>query len=44
MNSQNNFKQIEHEDSQSVISFDNGTTFKISNLMNKINDFFHNQY
>lgn len=40
MKFQKNFKQIEHEDTQSVISFDNGTTFKLSNLMEKFNDFF----
>ena len=40
MESQNNFKQIEHENSQAVISFDNGATFKINVLVNKINQFF----
>ena len=40
MNSKNNFKIIEHEDSQAVVSFTNGTTYKISKLMMQINRFF----
>ncbi|GAB4532644.1 MAG: hypothetical protein Tsb0014_17270 [Pleurocapsa sp.] len=39
MNSQNNFKQIEHEDSKAVVSFDNGTTFKVKHFMEKLNNF-----
>ena len=39
MNAENNFQHIEHEDSNVVISFDNGTTFKISKLMELINKF-----
>jgi len=40
MNSEIKFQQIEHESSQAVISFDNGTTFKINKLMERINSFF----
>ena len=40
MNSQNNFKQIEHEDSKAVVSFNNGTTFKVNHFMKKLNFFF----
>ena len=40
MNSEINFKQMEHEDSNAVVSFDNGTTFKISKLMKQLNSFF----
>jgi hypothetical protein len=40
VNSQNNFKQIEHEDSKAVVSFDNGTTFKVKYLMETLNNFF----
>ena len=40
MNSEINLKQMEHEDSNAVISFDNGTTFKVSKFMEYINSFF----
>ncbi len=40
MNSEINFKQMEHEDSNAVVSFNNGTTFKVSKLMENINTFF----
>lgn len=40
MNSQDNFQPIEHQNSNAVISFANESTFKISNLMEKINSFF----
>ena len=40
MNSEINFQQIEHEKSNAVVSFNNGTTFKISNFMEKLNSFF----
>ena len=40
MELQNQFKQIEHKDSQAVISFKNETTFKISSLVKKINGLF----
>jgi hypothetical protein len=38
MDNQTNFQQIEHENSNAVVSFDNGTTFKISNLMKQLNN------
>ena len=40
MNSQTNFEQIEHEESKAVISFTNGTTFKVSKFMEKLKVFF----
>jgi hypothetical protein len=40
MNSEIIFQQIEHEDSNAVISFSNGTTFKINKLMEQLNIFF----
>lgn len=40
MNAENNFQHFEHEESKAVISFDNGTTFKISKFMEKLNKFF----
>ncbi|MBE9044619.1 hypothetical protein IQ255_09415 [Pleurocapsales cyanobacterium LEGE 10410] len=40
MNTEANFKQIEHENSNTVVSFDNGATFKISKFMEKLNSFF----
>ena len=40
MTSEANFKQIEHKESNAVVSFDNGTTFKISKFMEKLNSFF----
>lgn len=40
MNEQINFKHLEHEDSNAVVSFENGTTFKISNFMRWLNIFF----
>ena len=40
MNAENNFQYIEHKDSNAVVSFDNGTTFKVNKLMEKINGFF----
>ncbi|MGL4758471.1 MAG: KGK domain-containing protein, partial [Patescibacteria group bacterium] len=39
MNSEIIFQQIEHEDSNAVISFQNGVTFKISKFMEIINSF-----
>ena len=42
MNSKIKFKQIEHEESNAVISLEDGTTFKISKLMKNLNDFFIN--
>ena len=42
MNADNNFLQLEHEESNAVVSFDNGTTFKIQKFMEKINSFFTN--
>ena len=42
MNPEINFKQLEHEDSNAVVSFDNGTTFKVSKLMENLNNFFVN--
>jgi hypothetical protein len=40
MNSEIIFQQIEHEDSNAVVSFDNGTTFKVSKFMENLNSFF----
>ena len=40
MNAENNFQHVEHEDSNAVVSFGNGTTFRLSKLMEKINEFF----
>ncbi len=40
MNSKANFQQIEHENSNAVVSFDNGTTFKVSKFMEQLNSFF----
>jgi hypothetical protein len=40
MNSETIFQQIEHEDSNAVVSFDNGTTFKVSKFMENLNSFF----
>ena len=40
MNLQNNFQQIEHKDSKAVVSFSNGTTFRINHFMGRLNDFF----
>ena len=40
MNTNDNFQHLKHEESNAVVSFNNGTTFKVSNLMKHINDFF----
>ena len=40
MNSENSFKEIKYENSNAVVSFDNGTTFKIKNFMEYIDGFF----
>ena len=40
MNAENNFQYIEHEESNGVISFDNGTTFRINKFMENLNKFF----
>ena len=40
MNTEVNFRHLEHEDSNAVVSFDNGTTFKITKLMEQLNNFF----
>lgn len=40
MNSEIKFQALEHEESGAVVSFDNGTTFKIDKLMKQINSFF----
>ncbi|BAZ44132.1 hypothetical protein NIES4102_11380 [Chondrocystis sp. NIES-4102] len=40
MNYPINFKHLEHEDSNAVVSFENGTTFRISNFMAQLNRFF----
>ena len=42
MNSENKFQILEHEESNAVVSFDNGTTFKINKLMEYINRIFVN--
>jgi hypothetical protein len=38
MNNPMNFQQLEHEESHAVVSFNNGTTFKISKLMEQLNN------
>lgn len=40
MNEENNFQHLEHEDSNAVISFENGTTFRINKFMENLNKFF----
>ena len=40
MNSENKFKILEHKESNAVVSFDNGTTFKINKLMEHTNRVF----
>ena len=40
MNAENNFQHIEHEQSNAVISFNNGTTFRVDKLMKQLNYFF----
>lgn len=40
MNSENIFQQIEHENSNAVVSFENGTTFKVSKFMKILNTLF----
>lgn len=40
MNSEIIFQQIEHKESNAVISFSNGTTFKVSKFMENLNTFF----
>lgn len=40
MNLENKFQTLEHENSNAVVSFDNGTTFKVSKLMEQLNIFF----
>jgi hypothetical protein len=40
MDSKINFQHLEHEDSNAVVSFDNGTTFKVSKFMENLNNFF----
>ncbi|WP_019507217.1 KGK domain-containing protein [Pleurocapsa sp. PCC 7319] len=42
MNSEIKFQHLEHEDSNTVISFSNGTTFKIIKFMEYINRSFGN--
>ncbi|MGL5794197.1 MAG: KGK domain-containing protein [Waterburya sp.] len=42
MNNQISFQQLEHEESKAVVSFKNGTTFKISKLMDQLNNLFIN--
>lgn len=42
MNSEIKFKQLEHENSDAVVSFNNGTTFRVNRLMVRINEFFIN--
>jgi hypothetical protein len=42
MNNQINFQQLEHEESKAVVSFENGTTFKISKSMKQLNKLFTN--
>ena len=39
VNVESNFKHIEHENSNAVVSFDNGTTFRINRFMELINKF-----
>jgi KGK domain len=40
MNSEIIFQQIEHKNSNAVVSFNNGTTFKVSKFMENLNTFF----
>ena len=40
MNSENKFQTLEHEKSNAVVSFDNGTAFRINKLMEHINRVF----
>ena len=40
MSAENNFKHLEHENSNAVVSFDNGTTFRINKFMEHINKAF----
>ena len=40
MSAENNFKHLEHENSNAVISFNNGTTFRINKFMENLNKFF----
>lgn len=40
MNLEIKFQALEHKESRGVISFNNGTTFKISKFMETINNFF----
>ena len=40
MNSENKFKILERKESNAVVSFSNGTTFKVSKFMETINNFF----
>ena len=40
MNVENNFQYLEHEDSNAVVSFNNGTTFRINKFMQNLNNFF----
>lgn len=42
MNSEANFRQIEQENSNAVVSFNNGTTFKVTKFMESLNRFFIN--
>ena len=39
MNTENNFRQLEHENSNAVVSFNNGTTFRVNKLMENLNNF-----
>ena len=40
MNSEIKFQSLEHEESNAVVSFDNGTTFRINKLMEHVNRVF----
>jgi KGK domain len=40
MDSKINFQYLEYEDSNAVVSFNNGTTFKVSKFMEQLNTFF----
>ena len=42
MSSEIKFKPLEHENSHAVVSFNNGTAFKVSNFMEQLNSFFRN--
>ena len=42
VNVESNFKHIEHENSNAVISFDNGTTFRISKFVKQLCYVFEN--